>query len=253
MNFKKLLLQIIASVLLLFYSLQCNAQFKKGDWVTEGNIGNVASNTDKFEFSAPAGTNKQDNKTFKIDLAPAAGYFFTDNLVAGLAISFNYFNSTSKVYLTTGTLAQQTKSVTPALSIAPFVRCYFAGNETLSFYGQVKGGMVFTLSDKNVTTGYNSSGIATSKYVKNSLQKPRNTFGEVLIGFNYFLSEKIAFNSSIGYSYNEFNATQSTTFINLLTNVSTAGSESGSKLISGSVSWNTGFTIILNRIKKQQQ
>lgn len=218
--------------------------------ITEGNIGNVSGSTDKFEFSAPAGTNNQVNKTFKIELTPAAGYFFTDNLAAGLSIGFNYYNSTSKVYLTTGTLAQQTKSVTPALSIAPFVRYYFTGNETLRFYGQVKGGMVFTVSDKNETTGYNSSGIATSKYIKNSPQKPRSTFGDALVGINYFLSKNIALNSSIGYSYNEFKATQSTTFTNLLTNVSTAGSESGSKLISGSVSWNTGFTIILNRIKK---
>ena len=95
---------------------------------------------------------------------------------------------------------------------------------------------------KREGTSFDETGKTYGAYTTHSPSKIIT--GEALIGFNYFLTDNIAFNSSIGYNYNKYTITT--------TPIVPAGSGivvEDTKYIAtvGNVTWNFGLTITIAR------
>lgn len=240
---------LIVPALLLIQSAG-NAQFVKGDWLAEGTIGNISIDNNKYVFSNAAAETEQKEKSTSFLLNPSAGYFIGSSLAVGLNLGIGYRHFTADSYDAGAKLSSTTVSVNSNLSVAPFLRWYFAGNTALRWYAQVKGGFYSMLSDSYETTSYNAAGKATSRQTKNPASKLHGATGEAMLGINYFLSPGIAFNTSLGYAYTQYRSAETSTNTNLVTNTFSTGPALGLELKNSSIAWNIGFTMILHGQKK---
>ena len=89
--------KLITLLVLVFITLQTNAQIEKGTWLLGGSA--------SFSSNATTGAG---NSNFTTVISPMAGYFIKDKLAIGTQVAF-----------------QSQSSVYSSFSIAPFVRYYF--------------------------------------------------------------------------------------------------------------------------------
>jgi hypothetical protein len=98
--------KVLFAAFLLVSSNAIFAQVNQGQWLAGGSA--------QFDFGKQG-----DNKTTDITISPDAGYFFIDQLAAGLRPEFGYSKTKTKIGNVTN------ESSYTAYSIAPFVRYYF--------------------------------------------------------------------------------------------------------------------------------
>ncbi len=114
--------KVLIAAFLLVSSNAIFAQVNKGQWLVGGSAG--------FNHSSQG-----DVKQTDISLAPDAGYFFIDQLAAGLRPEFQYSKNKTK----TGT-STSTNSGT-MFTLAPFVRYYFMpSGEMLNIFADASYG-----------------------------------------------------------------------------------------------------------------
>jgi hypothetical protein len=97
--------KVLFAAVLLVSANAINAQVNKGQWLAGGSAG---FNSQK----------KGDYKRTDISIAPDLGYFFINQLAAGLRPEFGYSKTKAKVGTTT------TTGSSTAFFVAPFVRYY---------------------------------------------------------------------------------------------------------------------------------
>lgn len=219
-NFISLLL-----ILTLVTSTALKSQTIKKSLLLEGSEGNLQigkSTTVQNSFS----NSKDVTKNTYLSLSSNIGYFFSNNIVAGLGLNYNYWMVEGKNYYL-NTLSSTYKGKSPNISFMPFVRFYFNKNIKNRFYAQFSPKINYQLN-KYSNSSYNN-GIITNQY---STQNTSTMYGaEGLIGFNHFFTSNLAFNSCMGYNYG---ITSNTNFESSFNNFV----------------WNFGFSIFFPRKEK---
>lgn len=250
MKTKNLIITGIITVFFSLFSQQTSAQFGKGNWLAEGSIGNISITNTKSETSQQGLTSNSETKGFGFAIFPKAGYFITDDLVLGASLSFGVSSSKSEGYNSNGIRTSESKSSTSYVGLSPFLRYYFKGTDKLRFYGQLQAGYDMDLSDKYDTKSYNgTTGVlqntATQDY-KDNYAAP-NVSGA--IGLNYFLTDNVALNSSIGYYYSKATYSYSYSVTNVQTGVTSTQPDVDYSSTRNNIIWNVGFTMIVCRGK----
>ncbi|MBA2612105.1 MAG: hypothetical protein H0U95_09045 [Bacteroidetes bacterium] len=241
MKQKKILSLAILSFLIISTPKIMTAQTKKGNWLAEGNLGNINLSNNKNESISGPNTGKTESQDFYISLYPRIGYFINDNFVIGTTLNISYQTNRYKSYWSNGVKSYDGKYKGSSTGLSPFLRYYFTKNAKNRLYSQIGGGMNMDIFRNDELTTFYDTGDISGTY-KNSL-KGQVISGEALIGFNHFFTNKIAVNSSIGYNYSK--RIQNTTFNSTYGGITSAPQETKSTNVTGNVVWNFGFTIII--------
>jgi len=157
----------------LITSSSAFAQFEKGRILAGGDL-SFASTTNKTKGNNATVTNY---KLTTFGLSPKVGYFFIDNLAAGLSLN-----------LSAGTQKDEGSSdkySSTSVSIGPFVRYYLQPG--VFFQGQFGGGSIKRKNEVGNTT-------TTTKYGL--------TNWSIGAGYAYFLNKNVALEPFIGYGAN---------------------------------------------------
>lgn len=236
---------ILMPILLLFSQIQ-NAQTKKGDWISEGAIGNLSVGKTNDQNTYSNTTYLSESRRYGFSFFPKAGYFIKNNFVIGMTLRF--FLGGDK-YSYTGlddVIDNDGKSFRSEISATPFFRYYFTGKNTKNrFYGQIGTGWNKLLAAKSEGNYYFNTGVVNQTYSNSS--NGEGFYGEALIGFNHFFNEHVALNAAIGYSYSDImQSSVSTSNYNGLSIISS----SRNSYQSSSISWNFGFMFIISRKKE---
>ncbi len=234
------------SLLLIISSF---AQIRKGLWLVDANIGNLAATKSK-DKDLPQNTGRQSKgSNFHFVLYPRIGYFISKKIVIGSGLYFSYINSHSNYYQDNKLYSQQ-KSSSSNLGISPFIRYYIPlKNETTNFYFQIGGGYDFTILNKSTGISYSEIGeeIGRSNYSGNS----NNLFGEGHFGINHFINSLIALNASLAYRYLEFTAASKSNWYYINSNYGYW--ENKWLLQTHSVTWNIGLSIFISKNKDEKK
>ena len=177
----------IITLILLLLSFFVSAQeepekfnIAKGTWSLEGSLGINAGNSEE---------QSSEIKNFGFSLRPAAGYFFNDNLSAGLLLGYDH--SSSKYKGPEGPRDVNNRG----FIIAPYLQKYFG----------ISGAFAFNLTG---SLEYNWSR-NTSDYDNclNCSENTRNIYAVVVRpGISYLLSDKFSLDANLGrlgYNYSE--------------------------------------------------
>lgn len=232
----------ILSLLIISTPKTLTSQTKKGNWLAEGNLGNINISNNKYESTSGANTSKSENQGYYISFFPRIGYFLNNNLVLGTTINFIYQSSKNNSYWNNGVKSYDGVSNGGSIGLSPFLRYYFTKSSKNRFYGQLGGGMDIDIFRNNEATTYSETGEKSGIYENPSTGQ--NVSGEALIGFNHFFTDNVAFNSSIGYNYGK--RTQNTISSSTNNGISNNQQETKSTATTGNVVWNFGFTIIIS-------
>jgi hypothetical protein len=213
---KKLTLLTIASAILTLVSYHANAQFKKGTWMLGTTVGSSAYSSANSDYNYDAGELRSTGtSTFTFSVGPQTGIFLSPRLVLGATPAFNISTShaTNNITNTNNTTsATTTNTTTTTVSLGPFIRYYFSGlSSTTWFYGQVNGAIG---SGSGTTTGNSTS--------TNSVGSTNGKVSDILtwnagasIGMTHFFYRRIGMDIAIGYNYShvrnyDLNSTNST-------------------------------------------
>ena len=231
----------IITLLIISTPNTLTSQTKKGNWLAEGNLGNISVSNNKNESTYGNNTNKSENQGYYISLYPRVGYFINDNFVLGTTLNFSYQSNKYKLYWNNGVKSYDGVFSGSSIGLSPFLRYYFTKNSKNRLYGQLGGGMNIDIFRNDEATTFYDTGEISGANTNSS--KGQVIFGEALIGFNHFFTDNVAFNSSIGYNYGK--RTQNTTFNSTYGGITNSPQESKSTNISGNVIWNFGFSVII--------
>lgn len=238
----KILSLAILSLLIISIPKTLISQIKKGNWLVEGNLGNISILNNKNESTSGVNTSKSENQGYYISLYPRIGYFLNNNLVLGTTLNFSYRSSKNILNWTNGMKAFEGVSNGGSIGLSPFLRYYFTKSSKNRFYGQLGGGMDIDIFQNYEANTYNERGEKSESYKNPS--NGHDISGEALIGFNHFFTDHVAFNSSLGYNYSQ--RTQTTIYSSIYNGRTTTSPESKSISTTGNVIWNFGFTIIIS-------
>ncbi len=162
--------KLFITTLIVFAGVSAFAQFEKGRILAGGSV-SFASSTNKTKTDNATTTN---SKTTSFDFGPRAGYFFIDNLAAGLGLD-----------LSTSSTKQEgsgDKDASTTFLISPFVRYYLQPG--IFFQGQYGIG-------PETEKSTNASTTVTTKYTGSSWS--------LGAGYAYFLNSNVAVEPFIGY------------------------------------------------------
>jgi len=162
--------KLFITTLIVFAGASAFAQFEKGRILAGGSV-SFSSTTNKTKTDNATTTN---SKTTTFDFGPRAGYFFIDNLAAGLGLDFS----------STATKAEGSgnKDSHNEFTISPFVRYYLQPG--IFFQGTYGIGPGNYKEKKGSTT-------TTTKYTASNWS--------VGAGYAYFLNSNVAVEPFIGY------------------------------------------------------
>lgn len=241
MKRKQILHCAILCLFLISTPIMIKAQTKKGDWLAEGNLGNINLSNNNNESTLGTYVNRSENQSFYISLYPRIGYFINENFVIGTTLNYSYSLNNLSVYYENGIRSYEAKYVRSSIGLSPFLRYYFTKNIKNRLYGQISGGMNVDISSNEEGTSFNEMGNINGSHKAST--KGQLVFGEALIGFNHFFTNHLAFNSSIGYNYGRRiqNSTSNYTYGSSIE----PPQESKSTNLTGNAIWNFGFTIII--------
>lgn len=246
MNSTKSFFLFFTLVIFVCSSVFTQAQFKKGNWLLEGSIGNINSTNNTVESTQDSNTTKYEYSSFSFNLNPKAGYFITNNIAVGLMLGFYFYNTSNENFDADGRKYSKSESGSTSISFAPFFRYYLPSstNSNLRFYGQIDGGVSKYLSDKSEYTGYSTGGAVTSKSKTEYPEKYFSYFVEGQIGLNYFLTQNVAVNTAVGYTYSKSNQTSEYTYTPT-NGTPTVDPKTETKYTSNNIIWSMGFTMII--------
>jgi hypothetical protein len=172
----------ILTITLLFcsFALQSTAQIKKGFWMFGGSGSITASTTTSSNI---------EYKYSSIILKPRAGYFFMNQLAAGLNLEYSSQKSG---------IGSPTRSSSKAMGIGPFIRYYILPPEKMA-------NLLFELN---------------GNYSKNVNSKDGFYQYSFLCGFVIFLNSSVAVEILLGYQGgHSTGSTTKTVSRNFITNI----------------------------------
>lgn len=176
----------IPTILFLFLCSPAFAQTQKGNFILSGKtdlnflFSNITTGTDSVQ------TGKTTSNQF--GFSTGAGYFIANNLATGISGTYSY--SYSKIGASNYQVSN-TQNITQSLTVLPQLQYYFAVEGKLKPFAAIGAGYMWLQErDSRVTDNYNK--------VYN-LSGPAFTGG---VGVSYFISNSVAFDLGLQYSYN---------------------------------------------------
>jgi len=178
---------LLIAVSFILAASVASGQPAKGNYLLFGSS-NLDFSTDKSK-EATDGIYHLTYKGSSFYMRPGAGYFFTDNLAAGLQM---YLSTRESHGATHGTEGNKHSSL--YTSVGPFARYYFKEVQKFKPLAQISFGIG---SDKTKNT-VPASGIGTSE--NSTSETSESTFEFALSGgASYFITENVAFDGLLGY------------------------------------------------------
>lgn len=208
--------KIILFILISSIKLGLLAQLAKGNWAITGTIGlggNKQTTTQEIAQGNQTLPFNTEVKTSQMTILPAASYFLSDNMEAGIALLINKSKNVTN-YLSPNSNLHDVKKENPLTGLALFGNYYFKSAEKYSCY--VGAQLGFGGGTSKVTTTPNN-GPTTIVETKNS----GSTFG-FNTGFLYFVKPNFALNGSLGLL--SFNSTKAVSTNNGVTTTTKNGS-----------------------------
>ena len=195
---------VIPILLFFILSSSVHSQISKGQWIVGG--------TADFSHSHASGkTNmvSSDNKITSFESAPGGGYFFTDQLCAGIRIGIissetkqvidgrsnpllsNYYSSKSKI---------------TALAFSPFVRCYLlAPSRKLNVFADASYAYNH---NKAKTEEYQEFTIPGNQFPSITSSTSNNKYKthsySIAAGPALFLNPKVSLELTLGYTFSKY-------------------------------------------------
>ena len=238
---------IVLCAFSFIYPKALKSQTTKGNWLTEGNIGNITLSNDKNQAIVDGKVYKNGDQSYSAVLFPRIGYFVANNIVIGLSINIGAKRFASQSYWENGIKSNEGVSKTVSGGLSPFVRYYInSKNPKNKFYVQADGGFNVNLYNESTSTSYSETGEIYGTSLSHS--DGQVVSGEFLIGFNHFFTDNIAFNAALGYNYNRRTSTYNANNTYAGNTIVYPGAKNRDE--TNAFVWNFGFTILLNR-KKQ--
>lgn len=236
---------LLFSILVLVTAPDLSAQTASGNWMVEGNLGNLSYGKSEQRISA---TNSPytESQNFYFSLIPRVAYFLNDNLAIGTGLNFNYFDSRNISYTGLGVKTLEGSNTGSGIGISPFIREYFGKNSKNRFYVQLGGGLTTSLKDNSKGRAYDDTGTLT--WTSEGSSKVQILFGEALVGYHHFFSEALALNASLGYTYRK--STHQYTYSWNQNGISSMPEKYEIRSLSSALVWNLGFSMFLTKQKK---
>lgn len=244
MKYKLTVLSFVISIFLIVNTLNSLAQTDKGNWLTEGNFGNIVLVHNTYESIANGSTYETKSQSYSAALFPRLGYFVAKNIVVGVTLNVSGQKYSNQSYWDNGVKSNEFINKNATGGILPFVRYYLScKNPKNKFYVQAEGGINIGLYNRGTSSSYSYTGElnGTSLYENNA----QIFSGNAVLGFNHFFTPNIAFNTAIGYNYGK--ATSMDRSSNTYLGNTTVYSEAKSISETNNLIWNFGFTIILSK------
>ncbi|MEI9810939.1 MAG: hypothetical protein WDO16_25360 [Bacteroidota bacterium] len=197
-------MKTIVSLLVLFtFSITTTAQIKKGQWMT-GGIADFSHTSSDINL---AGLD-QENKAYSYRVAPGFGYFFMDKFCGGLRLNISGAKSTEQsnglsasfIYISSA----ETK--TSGAGISPFVRYYFLpvsaklnlfADASYIYNSETTKSKLLVTQQTNPPGGIPPPG-STSE--SRSSKKYNGNYYSLAAGPVIFISPKVSFELSLGYT-----------------------------------------------------
>ena len=188
-------------IVLVFFSYSVSSQISKGQWMLGGNASFshslVKQHNDLFH---------SDNKTTGFQLMPGAGYFFMNQLAAGLRTGI--INSDVKQETEShvpASLYYLLKSKITALSFSPFIRYYILpSSRKLNAFADAS----YTYSNNNEKTNTyqvftTSGGLPTVSSSTNNSKYKGHSYS-IAAGPAFFMNPKVCVELTAGYSFTKY-------------------------------------------------
>lgn len=214
-------------------AVTAQTQLSKGTWLFESNLGNLRYSKNSYPAGPDLNIYAAENKTSAMQISTQGGYFIMDRLVLGTGLNLQLSRLQSTSTYPNGRLASENKTNYQTFILMPFVRYYLPSKGNGALYIQAGGGYILSQSQSDFT-GYNLAGNNNSSSGSTS---SKGGAAALALGYNRFLSSSLAFNTSLGFSYDRgqytyrYNTNGFTNTYPRQTNLS--------------LSWNFGFTMFL--------
>ncbi|MES2516435.1 MAG: hypothetical protein V4580_19945 [Bacteroidota bacterium] len=248
MKFK--LRAFLALITLFSFNQVTNAQSFKGKWLLEGNLGNIHLSKDKTTQSSYPSTYVYITKRFSGSVDQRIGYFVNNAVALGIGVNYGTSYEKSNSDHVAGIGYSNTSLKVGTLGLIPFIRCYLSGkNSNNKLYVQVEGNYNRALFNTQTLAYYKPNG-----NLDNTQKRTTNSSaygGAVLIGFNHFFNEYLAFNTNIGYGHQRSKLVQLTE-VTFYPGGFTGNSGYSEKTVSNNLLWNFGFTFVLGGKHKEE-
>lgn len=228
-------------LLILLLPAISNAQFKKGDWLLEGSIGNFQYSSSQLNRKIPF-NNGSSNVSF--GLHPSGGYFITDRIMIGATLGFGYSGLRNKTFYADNKVAYDFTYRISNLSLMPALRYYINTKKASNkFYLQVGAGTGVILATKQTSKSYDVSGNLNSTITTTYPKRYLDQYGEIILGFNHFITSNISLNMALGYDYIKSKTAKTETVVDATgSHVQYIGTQMG---YNNHIFWSLGFTLII--------
>ncbi|MEL6483297.1 MAG: outer membrane beta-barrel protein [Bacteroidota bacterium] len=153
----------------------------KGTWILGGNL-SFFNNTSDNDFSDDFSRNSE-RRNFAF--SPRVGYSFSDNWTVGLVSEYFVQKGENEGIAPDGAISN-TESKSESLSLAPYVRRYFAINKNLAFFAQGEVGILKSWSE--------SIDFDSDRFTSEA----DGVFVNLRPGVLFFPAKNLAFETSIG-------------------------------------------------------
>jgi hypothetical protein len=188
-------------IVLIFFSSSVFSQIGKGQWMLGGNASFsnavVKQNNDFFH---------SENKTTGFQLMPGAGYFFMDQLAAGLRTGIIH-SDTKQETDSRGvvSLYYLLKSKITALSFSPFVRYYFLpSSRKLNVFADVSYAYNSNKEKTNIFQVFTPSGGLPMVTSSTSNSKYKSHSYSIAAGPAFFMNPKVSVELTAGYNFTKY-------------------------------------------------
>lgn len=176
----------------ILFAMQLHAQenlndkliIKKGTWNIAGDF-SLGVNNSETRFESLTQQPQRDSDRTTVSFFPRAGYAFADNWLVGLISGYGF----SKVENTDTEIGLEPRffeSRTETLTIAPYARRYFGLNKNLAVYLQGELGLSKSWTEN------------TGDEIERTTSNVDEFFVAFRPGISFFVSKKLAFESSFG-------------------------------------------------------
>lgn len=187
----------IMGSILLFGQQDDKLIIEKGTWLIDGSI-SFSDNHNRFEVEGT--DDSSDQESFNFALAPKIGYTIKRNLTAGLGLEYSRTKG-SAITTTENSGSSGGSSLSQSFNISPFLRTYIGLNQNLALFvqGELQYGRRWSEStDNNEPSSFTG--------IQNQYR------GGIRPGLTYFMSNKLAIETSIGFlGYSRFDTEDSDT------------------------------------------
>jgi hypothetical protein len=240
-------------LILISMTFTVTAQFKKGTVLLETNFGDISVGKSNYEYESTSSTTTREDKFSNISFYPRVGFFVSNNLVLGTALTLSFSSNKADNFDVAGKKTTDAKSATSNIGVAPFIRYYFNSfsNSWSRFYLQLAGGISTDLSSKYESRSYTTTGALATIF---TYDYPKRYFGynaSFLLGYNNMIAKNVALNLNLGYKYSGYNYDlgYSTT---TPAGITTPGPVLKYLNKTGSIEWGVGVSILIPRTKKKK-